>query len=179
MGVQAVISGNPRNNNGATILWGGAAAVGDKVAAPDIAITSSRFQGGTAGPKVVTNQTQKVISAGTFAGNNAGVYTMRMVSTTIAGGQANTALLSGAAGYVGARTIHRHEKRRSYHITSWNYVTGAATKGADTHDDFLTDDASRPTRAIPGELAYTEHGMANSGTLSLPTLADYDVRTQG
>lgn len=66
-----------------------------------------------------------------------------------------------------------------YNITSWNYVTGAATKGANAGDSFtynnissgsaLTQEA-QPTMAIPGELVYS------LGTAT-PTMADYKART--
>jgi hypothetical protein len=91
-------------------------------------------------------------------------------------GTASIFMNSGAADF-GRRSIHSKTNRRTVHITSWNYETGAATKGADTDDSFGADHAATPTRAIPGEFQYTDHGMAKTGTLAVPTQADYPAKT--
>lgn len=66
-----------------------------------------------------------------------------------------------------------------YQITSWNAVTGAATKGANDGDAYTFIDPvsgsaaveAKPTRAVPGEFVYT------IGT-NVPTQANYSARTE-
>lgn len=176
-----------KRNNGATVLYGG--DVGDNAPvtnAPDRSILG--HHSGKHGAVVVQSAnlgTHKGYSAGTFAYRmEAGkVVGMRMAESI--SGVANDILLSGAGDF-GRRNVHWIEKHRRLHITSWDYVTGAATKGGNAGDaaNFHNvrgsghiDDAAHPTRAIPGELVYTDHGLAKSGSLAVATQADYDEKT--
>ena len=77
-----------------------------------------------------------------------------------------------AASDVGLRRpINRFYGYQRLHITSWDYVTGAATTGAgagvtvlasglDGVTGQLADNAANPTNAVPGELVYRD-GSAN------------------
>ena len=173
-------SGQPIRNNGAVVPRGGAITTGSPVTSAPDTLTQGYQSKGVGGTTPLSKTganigTQKAVSAGTFARNMfAGQFVMTRYG--FVGGSASTFLNSGAADF-GRRAIHVKENRRSYHITSWNYVTGAATKAGDTNDDFLTDHAARPTRAIPGEFVYTDHGMAKSGSLAVPLQDDYDAKT--
>ena len=80
---------------------------------------------------------------------------------------------------------HNHPTRSYRRIdeVSWDYVSGALTKGANAGDEVVyidplvaggatdgVDSAAHPTYAIPGELAYMEGNL-------IPTQDDYKVRT--
>ena len=174
-------SGQPIRNNGMTVPGGGAIAA---TGSPVTVVTRELVQGytstGVGGTHVLSKTganigTLKAVSAGTFERPMvSGQYVM--MRQGYVGGAASTFLNSGAADF-GRRSINVKTNRRSYHITSWNYVTGAATKGADTNDTFNDDHAATPTRAIPGELTYAHHGLAKSGALAIPLNADYPAVT--
>lgn len=174
------ISGNPYRNNGMTIPGGGTTTAGTPVSNTSKSLIQgylSRGVGGTA-PALKNGSnvgTDDAITTRAFAyPMAAGKFVMTRYG--FVGGVANTLLNSGASD-TGRRSIHYKTNRRSYHITSWNYETGAATKGAPTNDNFGADHAATPTRAIPGELQYTDHGMAKSGALAIPLMDDYEAKT--
>lgn len=170
----------PVKNNGAVVPRGGAIATGGPVTSAPDNLTQGYTSKGVGGTDVLSKTgsnigTQKAVTANAFARQMVpGQYVM-MRYGYIAGSATNF-LNSGAADF-GRRSIHYKENRRSYHITSWNYTTGAATKSGDTNDNFGTDDAARPTRAIPGELTLTDHGLAKSGSLAVPLNTDYPAKT--
>lgn len=173
-------SGQPVRNNGAVVPRGGNIATNSPVtSAPDNLTQgyNSRGVGGTT-PLSKTGSnigTMKAVSSGTFARNMvSGQYVMMRYGTI---GGSTTNFLNSGAGDFGRRSILSKTNRRSYHITSWNYVTGVATKSGDTNDSFGADNAADPTRAIPGELVYTDHGMAKSGSLAIPLYDDYEAKT--
>lgn len=170
----------PVRNNGATVPRGGAIATGGPVTSAPDNLTQGYTSKGVGGTGVLSKTgsnigTQKAVSANAFARNMVAGQFVMMRYGYIAGSATNF-LNSGAADF-GRRSIHYKENRRSYHITSWNYETGAATKGADTNDTFGNDDAARPTRAIPGELTFTDRGIAKSGSLAIPLSTDYPAKT--
>lgn len=88
-----------------------------------------------------------------------GVYLMRKYTTSINGG-AVTDFLTSCASDVGIRrSIPKKETARqlgSGYLTSWDYETGAITKGSNAGltTSFGNDDAARPTADVPGELTY-------------------------
>lgn len=173
-------AGQPVRNNGGVIPRGGAITSGGPITSAPDNLTQGYRSAGVGGTSPISKTgsnigTQKAVSSKNFAYTmEAGKYVM--FGYGFVGGTASTFLNSGAADF-GRRSIHYKTNRRSYHITSWDYVTGAATKGADTNDNFNNDDAATPTRAIPGELVYTDHGMAKSGTLAVPLATDYSAKT--
>lgn len=78
------------------------------------------------------------------------------------------------------RAIHMARGSRRFHITSWNAVTGAATKGANAGDlvgyidpvgGGAVTQETIPTRAVPGEFVYRDGGK-------LAEYDDYNARTQ-
>jgi len=173
-------SGLAIHNNGAIVPRGGAITAGSPVTSAPDNLTQG-FTGKLGGTSPISSTSAnmgaiKAVSSGIFARPMASSqYVMFRYGTV--GGVASTFLNSGAADF-GKHSIHVKTNRRSYHITSWNYVTGAATKSSDTNDDFHTDDAATPTRAIPGELIYTDHGLARTGSLAIPLRDDYKAKTE-
>lgn len=174
------ISSNAIKNNGATVPRGGAIVSGGPVTSAPDNLTQGYTSKGVGGTQVISQTganigTQKAVTANAFARTMvAGQYVM-MRYGYIAGSATNF-LNSGAADF-GRRSIHYKENRRTYHITSWDYETGVATKGASTNDTFNDDHAARPTRAIPGELTITDHGLATTGSLAVPLNTDYPAKT--
>lgn len=180
MATTTAISGQPVRNNGAVVPRGGAIVSGGPVTSAPDTLTQGYTSRGVGGTTVLSKTganigTQKAVTANAFARTMTAGHFVMMRYGFIAGA-ASGFLNSGAADF-GRRSINFKTNRRSYHITSWNYETGAATKDADTNDDFLADHAATPTRAIPGELTYTDHGMAKSGALAIPLNDDYDAKT--
>ena len=173
-------AGRPVKNNGAVVPRGGdIASNGPVTSAPDT-LTQGYTSKGVGGTSVISQTgsnigTQKAVSANAFARTMVAGQFVMMRYGFIAGSSTNF-LNSGAADF-GRRAIHYKENRRSYHITSWDYETGVATKGAPTNDDFGRDDAARPTRAIPGEFTFTDRGIATSGSLAVPLNTDYPAKT--
>ena len=114
-----------------------------------------------------------------------GRYIMKK-STGYVNGSANTLLTSCAADVGIRRAIPKLETTRamgSGYLTSWDYETGAITKGANAgavvnYIDPMTaggatastDAAANPTDAVPGELAYKTGAK-------LPVADEYKPRT--
>ena len=163
-------------NNGATVLKGG--NIDDTLTvsnAPYEEITDGQDSGHGSVVFEVSTRTRRANASGTFAVMVAGLYVTRRIATSLAG-VANTTLLTGASDF-GRRSIHVNTTRRTYHITSWDYVTGAATFGGATNDDFNDDHAATPTRAVPGEYVFTDHAVAKSGPLATALQGDYERKT--
>jgi hypothetical protein len=105
-------------------------------------------------------------------------YIGKIIQSTVAG--TTSSVMRIPAGDFHATSIPMSVGQRRYNITSWSYLTGAATKGANAgvadkfHDiaannDNLANEAF-PSRAVPGELVY------RSGK-ALPVQDDYSPRT--
>jgi hypothetical protein len=148
-------------------------------------------RGGVFGSTPVDSATKdyadKALSAGTFkAENQRGV--IQRVTSSLAGGVANTFLTHAADDASNARSIHRQEKvtttRTSTAIRAgyWNTYTGQwSTPPTTATDNFWdiandttsatsTDEAATPTRAVPGELTYKLGNPA-------PVSVDYKAKT--
>jgi hypothetical protein len=163
-------------NNGATVVKGGNIDSSLTVSnAPYTSVIDGQRTGYGSAPNEGSSWNQKAISGGTWAQMVEGSYVIRKVTTSLAG-VANTTLLFGNSDY-GRRSIHWKTSRRSYHITSWDYVTGEATKDPDTNDAFGDDHAATPTRAVPGEYVFTDHAIPLSGALAVPLQGDYEAKT--
>jgi len=188
MSTQAAVTGNAYKNKGGTIKKAGNA---NTTTGP---ITSSRSLMDDAtrtgyGPAIAlsSGSTGSSGNVGTasaftnFAYNMvAGRYIMKK-NTSHINGSASTLLTSCAADVGIRRSIPKLETTRalgSGYLTSWDYETGAITKGANAgqstefkqNGGTLSDTAATPTDAIPGELSY-KTGAA------LPTDDDYKPRT--
>lgn len=177
-----VVSGQPVKDNGATVIYGGTADgknVTQVLSSAVVGYHSGKH--GSVVPSPVSHGTDpkgvsKAISANAFATMTAGKY----VGKKYTGSQQAVSLLESGAADFGRRSIHLNESRfTSLQISAgWNYVTGQFLSTPSTQtDSFGSDHAARPTRAVPGELQYTDHSMARSGTAAVPKLADYEAKT--
>lgn len=105
-------------------------------------------------------------------------YVGMVIGSYVAGVASSTLRIPGAHFIRHGIPVARGNRR--YNVTSWNAVTGAATKGANAGDAVYYHDVANnndslqaevmPTRAIPGELVY------DSGHRSGPTMADYSQK---
>lgn len=125
--------------------------------------------------------TAKALSAGTFAYDTpANKWVMKRVTTTLSG-VSKTQLLSGASDFdTGVpRNPAPLEGTKQYDVTGWVFPSGAARYGSNrgaavTFPDGVggtaSDNAARPTRALPGEFTVLVNGKT-------PTNYDYKPRT--
>ena len=178
MSSQKAISGNTQKNNGATILQAGnytSGAVTNKVT-----LRANAIEDGY-GSKVIEKASQGTFNAATTFGRkmSAGDYIMKRVTTTV-NGVANTFLRSGAADAGAKRYPTPINYTRLLDEDSWDYVTGAVTKGGNegNQSNFVNpatggtaaDVAAHGTNAVPGELVYRTGAK-------LPVQDDYAPRT--
>lgn len=134
----------------------------------------SRYDAGVFGSTVVdNNDTDKALSAGTFAYNNQKPVAKRY-STTV-NGLSNSFLQSGAAvpslvqsiHYIKVCTMGCSDGVRTRQLTSairnnhFNLFTGQFDMGYPVvvADSFAQDNAARPTRAVPGSLTYKSSNL--------------------
>ena len=205
MATQAVTSGITKNN-GSTIVNAGNVPVTTKTIndagfGEVIGDGEGRFKG-TPG-----NRKQRTPSAGNFsAPSNGGVITAKgsgtfaydnakgdfigIRLTTLINGISNTTLQSGGQGngrFTGSIhgletyfTLPKYTTNADGSYASTASAGGAATNYIDSAGNgstASTDSAANPTRAIPGELVYTGTAKARSGSLAVPTQADYSAKT--
>lgn len=182
MSTQKAVTANAYKNNGGTIKKAGNA---NTTTGP---ITASRTLMQDA--KTTTYGAKVVLSSGSTGSSGnlgtasaftnfaypmvAGRYIMKK-NTSYVNGSANTLLTSCAGDFGIRRSIPKLETTRalgSGYLTSWDYETGAITKGANAGGliSFGNDDAARPTNAVPGELAYKTGAK-------LPVQDDYKPKT--
>lgn len=179
----ALTQGDYRNqisgtkSKGSTIVGAGTPATDLVVNVPSTAKVMGAPNKGCKGV-IDKGDTQKAVSAGVFATLTAGKYVVRGggVTTELAG-VAFDGLKGGAADNQRRISIPYCYTRKTVHITSWDYATGAATHHGSPHsDDFRmgqagADDAVT-TRAIPGEFCFIENGQT-------PSTKDYEAKTGG
>lgn len=172
--------GGKRNNGGTVVFGGDIDANGPILSAPDTSILT--YHSGVHGTRVASSATanigtRKPYAAGTFAYTMVpGKFVGMRYSDQTVSGVSKATLETGTGDFGIKRSINRIENTYRYHITAWDYVTGAATKGGNAGDSvsFGNDHAARPTRAVPGELVYTDTHMTKG---TVPTQADYDEKT--
>ena len=192
MSSQAVTSGGPVNN-GATIKKAGNinTTTGPVTVSRSLMDDAKTTQYGS---KVVlssgsTGSSGNIGTANAFTNFAyqmvAGRYIMKK-NTAYVNGSANTLLNSCAGDFGIRRPIPRLETTRAMGSgvgTSWDYETGAITKGARAGEEInfidpmtaggataSTDAAANPTDAVPGELSYKTGAK-------LPTTDEYQPRT--
>tara|TARA_Y100001938_G_scaffold150868_1_gene243981 strand:+ start:6853 stop:7473 length:621 start_codon:yes stop_codon:yes gene_type:complete len=205
MATQAVTSGITKNN-GSTIVNAGNVPVTTKTIndagfGKVIGDSEGRYKGNPG------NRKQRTPSAGNFSAfSNGGVITAKgsgtfayenakndfigMRMTSVINGISNTSLLSGGTGKGRYRgSIHGLESYRTLPKYTTNadgsYASTSSAGGSDTSyidsagngSTASSDSAANPTRAIPGELVYTGHSKARSGSLAVPTQTDYAAKT--
>lgn len=186
MATTKAISGNAVKNNGGTVMRAG--NLDGRNVTKDLSIRTSLSQDThTQVKNATTCGVQKAVSGGTFGYQAAGNYVGMKYTGMYVAGVASNALRSGAGDFgLGTRkAINALGGSRRYNITSWNYVTGAATTGGLAGAAFSwidpntaggtttgSDSAANPTRAIPGEFTYLVTGIT-------PTNLDYSSKTGG
>lgn len=189
MSIQKVNNSNPYKHNGGTIVKAGNADTTDGPITSSVSEATLAFNSGYGSKAVQAVSptesgvlgTYKPISAASFGRKPvAGEYTVRILGTKVAG-ITNNILRSGASDVGLRRPIAVFQGYNQNDITSWDYVTGAATKGGNAGARVLpsgvdgnvgptVDHAANPTDAIPGELVYMTTGY-------LPTQDNYKPRT--
>lgn len=159
MATQAAITGNAYKNNGGVMKKAGNA---NTTTGP---ITRSRTLMDDATAITYGSQVKQSSTVGTFSAMTtfayqmvAGRYIMKK-NTPYVNGVANTLLTSCASDVSQSRNPAVLERTRvlgSGYLTSWDYETGAITKGANAGQttSFRSDHAANPTNARPGELVY-------------------------
>jgi hypothetical protein len=167
MSQQAAVSGNVTKNKGGTVLKAGNIASNSPIT-NNFTILESVAKTSSYGSKVVlssgsTGSSGNIGTASamtTFAYKQVpGRYIIRKDCDYV-NGVANTTLNSCASSSSERmRAIPYIESARSLGSgvsTTWNYETGAITKGdgAGESRSFGADYAARPTNAVPGELTY-------------------------
>jgi len=167
MSTQAAVSGNATKNNGGTIKKAGSASTTTGPITSSRTIMDDATKNGY-GAKVVLSSGSTGSSGNLGTANAitnfayqmvAGRYVMKKANGFI-NGTASTLLNSCASNSAGRmRAIPFLETTRamgSGYLTSWDYETGAITKGANAGAavSFGEDNAARPTDAVPGELQY-------------------------
>lgn len=174
MAITKAITGNVyKKKNSGTIFAGGNVSTSDPngVITNNLTIRNSIPTGNLYGSQATDAYGSKAISAGPFANKlDVGNYMVRGLSPTIAD-QTSTILRSCSSDYGQKRISRPKTSDRRLHITSWDYVTGVATKGGSAGAAFTwnSDQASVGTLAIPGELTYMVTGLN-------PTNDDYKAK---
>ncbi len=177
------VSGNNYKDNGATVVWGGAATTTGLTPGvtnvPDVVVTTqvgyatrqrvplpetdSTIAAGTD-----TAPTYKPLSAGTFAIMAAGVYIIKAGPDRLIAGVVNADIGKPSNPIA---TYRKHAVRSRYQIrtikiSSWNYATGAAT---------ITSDGSTAdtVASADGWNTYANYRLADDAASSAtsPTLA--------
>lgn len=165
-------------NNGGTAL--GAGSAGTKLDGLSLATNAHHPDVGSRVYQAVSPTdsgnlgTIKALSAGVFGKMEEGYYITRGYMSRLA--QTNSTILRSPGSETASRKPYNPARgSQRLHITSWDYVTGVATKGGNAGDTFtyvnpvgggaVTQEAF-PTMAVPGELCYMVTGIT-------PTQADY------
>jgi hypothetical protein len=172
------ISGQPVRNNGATILNAGnhdGVNITNSLSLSDNA--ANKYQYGSKVP-LSTGEAGSSGNVGTivpFAGDD---FASKPEGFLLRGYTSGQNIMGDADGGISAasdvglrRPVHRFYGYQRLNITSWDYVTGAATvggnagvtvlaSGLDGVTGQLADDAANPTNAVPGEFVYRD-GSAN------------------
>ena len=169
MAIQKAINANPyRKQNCGTVFGAGNIGTGGPIT-KSLNVVDSVPTNTLYGSQVPDSTAVKAISAGKFGNFVNGNYIVRGLSGTIAG-QTSTLLRSGTSEFGQKRYPKAKTSDRRYHITSWSYTTGAATKGGNAGDSFSfgADHAFSGTNAIPGEFTYMLTGLTATNADYLP-----------
>ena len=183
MSIQAAVSGNAYKNNGGVVKKAGNTntTTGPITATRSLMEDAKKTQYGS---KVVLSSGSTGSSGNLGTANAMTTFAYPMVAgryimkknTPYVNGVASTLLTSCASNSVGrSKNPALLETTRvlgSGYLTSWDYETGAITKGANAGAaaSFGNDHAARPTNAVPGELQYKTGAK-------VPVQDDYKPRT--
>jgi len=178
MATQKAISANtykPEGNTG-VVFQGGAVDTVDGPIPRSLTIAESTDQHeNTYGSKVVLAVspaqsgnlgTAKALAAGVFAGQEEGKYVAKILGTRVAQTD-NTFLRSGASDIASRDTLHYKHGDRALQENSWDYETGAVTKGANAGSGVYYVDPetgstvtveARPSKTVPGRFTFMVNG---------------------
>lgn len=191
MAIVSAISGQPRKNNGATILQAGNIDGKNVTKSLSISQNASTARNGSYAVESATSNigTAKVISGGRFANlMRAGQFIIKTLTGQSIAGVAlpGVGVISTSGSVNTAPALHRWSRYFRLDITSWNYLTGAPTFGGSSGNPvFLAavdgtvvnsansqtiDKAANTSKAVPGNLVYMTTGV-------LPTVDNYEPRT--
>lgn len=167
-GVSAVTATSTVNNGGV------AKNVGTSSVLDNVTLGDNNV--GVFGSTVVDgSDTDKALSAGTFAYNNEDPIAKRV--TTSLATVSNTVLRSGALVPSLIRSINKRESFKVVRTATairagyWNIYSGTwSTPPTSTTESPGTDNAANPTRSVPGELVYRTGAK-------LPVRDDYKSKT--
>lgn len=163
MATQKIISGNAYKLYVGKILTAG--NITDITKWADLSLRNAAKNSSTQDTKLAQTTTAgvtKPYSSGTFLYQAKNKYVIRSVSDTISGVTNDIVRIVGSD--YNRKSWSPSYGNRRYHITSWNYVTGAATKGGNAGDlvkfhdiaannNNLAVEAMSPN-VIPGEFTY-------------------------
>lgn len=178
MATTKTISANNQVNCAITLLNGGTPANTNLVNSLEMTEVINDLDTNTKVVQNSANGTTKAVSANTFAAYEKGKYVGYHLDTASA--ISNTSFQSGSAAS-GRKALHYGKGNYRYHITGWNYLTGAATKGGNAGDKFTYfapgDDSALaqepyPTNAVPGQFVYTDGSPT-------PVMDNYSAKTLG
>lgn len=181
---QTTLSGSTVRHNGGTVLKAGNVASTSRT--KDLSMITTLHKTVYASKANETNANSglatRPLSGGDYAKMTKGRFIAKYLTGDYLAGLANTAI-SKMARDPNSRTIHKNQKARRLHITSWNAVTGAATKGgsAGASYNFIDPEVAGGVTAsaesgspanewsVNGELVYMAGGK-------VPTTTSYSVR---
>ena len=155
------ISGSGTRNRGGTVLNAGNVSrpYWDNLSLRTAALNATVL---TTGPiSGVATGNVKCYGPGTFTYQNSDEFVIRGVSNKLSGVTTSIVRIPGSD--YQRKSVHTFKSDTRWHITGWNYVTGAPTYGGsrgaavytkNMSDANLTNGEALPTRAIPGELVY-------------------------
>ena len=179
------VSAQPYRNNGGTILKGGNGANTEFDSLTELSNANSHKGYGSVpfAPTGVNSSgnigARLAKNGGTFALKMSEGQFIAMVMGTTINGSASNLMKIPAADYSQRRDVNSFVSYQRLHITSWNAVTGAATKGAQNGTSVQASgidgtvgrnaDTSYGTDAIPAKFVYL--------TKLSPTSVNQDDRT--
>lgn len=181
---QTTLSGSTVRHNGGTVLKAGNVPSTSKT--KDLSIITSLYKTAYSSIANETNSrlglSDRPLATGDYAKMTKGRFIAKYLTGGYIAGLANTAI-SMMACDPNSRTVHKNQTARRLHITAWNAVTGAATKGGNAGDsyNFIDPEVAGGTTAsaesgtpvnewsVNGELVF----MAGAKN---PTTTSYSVR---
>lgn len=190
MATTSAVSGQPVKNNGATVLQAGNIDSKNVTNSLLISKNASTARNGSYAVESATANigTTKAISGGKFSNlMRAGQFIVKtLTGQSIAGvSLPGVGVLSTSGPVNSVPPVHRWSRYYRLDITSWNYVTGAATFGGGSGDPVYPsavdgtsvnagnasriDKAANTSMAVPGQLVYMTKGV-------LATVDSYEPR---
>lgn len=181
---QTTTSGSTVRHDGGIILRAGNVASGSGV--NSLTVRNSLHKTSYASFANETNANNglatRPLSTGDYAKMTKGRFIAAFLTGGYIAGLAST-ILTKPCGDPTHRSMHRSFTARRYHITSWNYVTGAATKGgsAGASYSFINPSVAGGATATTEDLGSPNVEWTTSAELfyivgKTPTAASYTVR---